>query len=87
MSEEKMETQVEEITEEMIEEIIEDIEEMYEDMENIEEHLDELFETVEDLLQRKRYADLRDLLLELEPQDIAYLFDQLDPNRLTIVYR
>ena len=87
MSEEKMESQVEEITEEMIEEIIEDIEEMYEDMENIEEHLDELFETVEDLLQRKRYADLRDLLLELEPQDIAYLFDQLDPNRLTIVYR
>jgi len=87
MSEEKIETQVEEMTEEMIEEIIEDIEEMYDDMENIEERLDELFETVKDLIHRKRYADLRDLLLELEPQDIAYLFDQLDPNRLTIVYR
>ena len=91
MSEERLEEQVEEMTEEMIDEIIEemyeDIEELYEDMENVEEHLDELFDKVEDLIRRKRYPDLRDLLLELEPQDIAYLFDQLDPNRLTIVYR
>ena len=84
MSEEKMESQVEEMTGEMIDEIIE---EMYEDMENVEERLDELLEKVEDLIRRKRYPELRDLLLELEPQDIAYLFDQLDPNRLTIVYR
>ena len=75
------------LTEDMLEEIIEDIEEMYDDMENVEEHLDELLETVEDLIQRKLYAELRNLLLELEPQDIAYLFDQLKSHHLTIVYR
>jgi len=83
MSEERIEEKIEDI----LEDIIEDIEEMYDDMENVEEHLDELFETVEDLIRRKCYAELRNLLLELEPQDIAYLFDQLDPNHLTIMYR
>ena len=39
-----------------------------------EEQRDELLEKIEDLISRKRYAELRDLLLPLEAQDIAGLF-------------
>ena len=43
-----------------------------------EEQRDELLEKIEDLISRKRYAELRDLLLPLEAQDIAGLFMELD---------
>ena len=57
---------------EELEEIIEDVyEDVYDDMETVEERLDELAETVEDLIERKQYADLRDLLVPLEAADIA----------------
>ena len=36
---------------------------------------EELVERVEDLVSRKRYAELRDLLLPLEAADIAWLCD------------
>ena len=42
------------------------------------ERRDELLEKIEDLISRKRYAELRDLLLPLEAQDIAGLFMELD---------
>jgi len=72
---------------EMIEEVIEDVyEDVYEDMENVEEALDELLETVEELLARKLYADLRDLLLPLEAADIASLFDDMD-ERVPVLFR
>ena len=39
---------------------------------------EELAEQVEELVSRKRYAELRDLLLPLEAADIAWLCDELD---------
>ena len=70
--------------EEMIEDVYEDV---YEDMETVEERLDDLLETVEDLIPRKQYADLRDLLSPLEAPDIAILFGDLDDERVPVVFR
>ena len=70
--------------EEMIEDVYEDV---YEDMENVEERLDDLLETVEDLLPRKQYADLRDLLSPLEAPDIAILFGDLEDERVPVLFR
>ena len=73
--------------EEMIEEVIEDVyEDVYDDMEAVEERLDELSETVEELLNRKQYAALRDLLMPLEAADIAAMFDDLD-ERVPVLFR
>ena len=60
--------------------------EIYDDMETVEERLDELLETVESLLEKKQYADLRDLLVPLEAADIAVLFNDLD-ERVPILFR
>ena len=46
-----------------------------------------LLEQIEDLIQRKRYAQLRDLLLPLEAADIAALCSELDEERLPLVFR
>ena len=51
-----------------------------------EEQRDELLEKIEDLISRKRYAELRDLLLPLEAQDIAGLFMELD-DKVPMVFR
>ena len=73
--------------EEMIEEVIEDVyEDVYDDMEAVEDRLDELSETVEELLNRKQYAALRDLLMPLEAADIAAMFDDLD-ERVPVLFR
>ena len=73
--------------EEMIEEVIEDVyEDVYDDMEAVEERLDELSGTVEELLTRKQYAALRDLLIPLEAADIAAMFDDLD-ERVPVLFR
>ena len=50
------------------------------------ERRDELLEKIEDLISRKRYAELRDLLLPLEAQDIAGLFMELD-DKVPMVFR
>jgi len=42
---------------------------------------------VEELVEKRRWAQLRDLLEPLEPFDIAYLFDELPPERLPLLYR
>ena len=60
--------------------------EIYDDMETVEERLNELVETVEELLRQKQYADLRDLLVQLEAADIAVLFDDLD-ERVPVLFR
>ncbi|MBE6964203.1 MAG: magnesium transporter [Ruminococcaceae bacterium] len=52
----------------------------------MEEALDELLDTVKALLERKQYADLRDLLLPLEAADIASLFDDMD-ERVPVLFR
>ena len=78
----------ENLTELEIEEMIEDVrEDVYDDMETVEERLDELLDPVEDLIRQKQYADLRDLLLPLEAQDIAILFGDLDDDRVPLVFR
>ena len=45
------------------------------------ENRGELIEKIEDLVNRKRYTELRDLLLPLEPADIAILADDLDDEK------
>ena len=78
----------ENMTELELEEMIEDVyDDVYEDMETVEERLDDLLETVEDLIPRKQYADLRDLLSPLEAPDIAILFGDLDDERVPVVFR
>ena len=47
----------------------------------------ELLEQIEALIQRKRYAQLRDLLVPLEAADIASLCGELDEERLPLVFR
>ena len=44
-------------------------------------------ERIEDLISRKRYAELRDLLLPLEAPDIAQLCGDLDEQTLPLVFR
>ena len=52
-----------------------------------EEQREELLEKIEDLISRKRYAELRDLLLPLEAPDIARLCEDLDEQTLPLVFR
>ena len=47
----------------------------------------ELLDKIEDLLSRKRYAELRDLLLPMEAADIASLCGELGEERLPLVFR
>ena len=44
---------------------------------DFEERRDELLEKIEEMTRRKQYKALRDILVELEPADIADLFDDL----------
>ena len=47
----------------------------------------ELLEQIEEMIQRKRYAQLRDMLLPLEAADIASICADLDEERLPLVFR
>ena len=52
------------------------------------ENRGELVEKIEDLVNRKRYTELRDLLLPLEPADIAILAVDLDDEKsLPLLFR
>ena len=53
-------------------------------MVGFEEMRDELLERIEDLLKRKQYTALRDLLADLEPADIASLFEDLDETSIPL---
>ena len=44
-------------------------------------------EQVEDLVERKRWPDLRDMLVLLEPADIAAILDELPMDRIPLLYR
>ncbi len=48
---------------------------------------EELTEQVEELVRRKRYEELRDLLLPMEAADIAALCDELDARAPILVFR
>ena len=54
-------------------------------MVGFEEMRDELLERIEDLLKRKQYTALRDLLADLAPADIASLFEDLDDDSIPIL--
>ena len=47
----------------------------------------ELLEKIEDYVARKRYADLRDLLLPMEAADVAQLFAELEEHALPLAFR
>ena len=47
----------------------------------------ELLEKIEDYVDRKRYAELRDLLLPMEAPDIARLFEDLREHSLPLAFR
>ncbi len=47
----------------------------------------ELLEKIEEYVNRKRYAELRDLLMPLEAPDIAWLCGELDEKQLPLVFR
>ena len=47
----------------------------------------EFVKKIEDLIQRKRYAQLRDLLLPLEAADIALLLEDLGEERMPLIFR
>jgi len=44
-------------------------------------------EQVEELVERKRWPDLRDMLVLLEPADIAVILDELPLDRIPLLYR
>jgi magnesium transporter len=48
---------------------------------------EEYQEKVEDLLRSKKYADLRDLLLPMEPADIADLLEECGEESMPLLYR
>ena len=48
---------------------------------------DELLERIKELLRRKQYGALRELLTELEPADIASLFEELDAESIPLLFR
>ncbi|SFP62111.1 magnesium transporter [Oscillibacter sp. PC13] len=47
----------------------------------------ELLEKIEDYIIRKRYAELRDLLVPMEAPDIAQLCEDLEEEKLPLVFR
>lgn len=46
-----------------------------------------ILEEIEDLISRKRYAELRDLLLSMEAADIALLMESMREDQLPLVFR
>ena len=54
---------------------------------DFEERRDELLEEIEEMTRRKQYKALRDILVELEPADIADLFDDLPEEVLPLLFR
>ena len=53
----------------------------------MEEEREELLQKIEDLISRKRYAELRDLLLPLEAPDIALVCGDVNEAQLPLVFR
>ncbi len=56
-------------------------------MVDFEERRDELLDRIEEMTRRKQYAALRAVLIELEPADIADLFDDLPGEILPLLFR
>ena len=52
-----------------------------------EEELERLLDQIHDLVRQKQYAAVRDLLLPLEPPDIAQLLEESGPELMPLLYR
>lgn len=53
----------------------------------LEQEREELLEKIEDLVGRKRYTELRDLLITMEAADVAAIFAELEERDLPLVFR
>ncbi len=51
------------------------------------ENIEIIFETATELLERKAFKRLRDLLTELNPADVAELFSELNDKDVTVAFR
>ena len=52
-----------------------------------EEHMEEYLEKIGELLRSKQYAQLRDLLLPMEPADIAAILEEGPQEQMPLLYR
>ncbi|MBR6917003.1 MAG: magnesium transporter [Clostridia bacterium] len=52
-----------------------------------EEIYDDLYEEIDQLIDEKNYARIRDLLSDKEPADIAALFEEFPPEEFTLLFR
>ena len=52
-----------------------------------EEELEQYLQQIQELIESKQYARLRDLLLPLEPADIALLLEESGEDRMPLLYR
>ena len=52
-----------------------------------EDERSEFLKKIEDLMERKRYAELRDLLIPMEAADIALLMEDLDEKDMPLLFR
>ena len=51
------------------------------------EHSVTMERTLRKLLSEKKYATLRDILVTMNPADIAAIFDELEEDRLPLLFR
>lgn len=51
------------------------------------EQIEEMTKKVKDLLEEKKYHELKKLMAELEPADIAIIFEEIDKVRLALLFR
>ena len=56
-------------------------------MRDYEEKLDQLMEEIGDMARSKRYAELRDLFLPMEPADIALVLEESGEEMMPLLYR
>ena len=52
-----------------------------------ESKMDQYLEKIEELVRSKRYAELRDLFLPMEPADIALLLEEAGAEQMPLLYR
>ena len=51
------------------------------------EHNVSVANTLEVLLAEKKFATVRDILITMNPADIAWIFDEIEEERLPILFR
>ena len=49
--------------------------------------MDQYLEQIEELVRSKKYAELRDLFLPMEPADIALILEEAGEEQMPLLYR